>query len=292
MYVTTGATGHIGGRISALLLEKGKEVRVIGRDAARLKPLVAKGAEACIGTMEDAAFLSEAFNGAEAVFTMIPPNVQAQDVMAFMKHISENTVKALKTAKVKYVVNLSSLGADLPKGTGPIAGLHEHEKRLAKVKGLGVVNLRPAFFMENLLMNVQMIKGQGMNGSPLKPEVRIPMIATRDIADVAVKHLLSESLPGVVVRELLGQRDLSMYEVTQILGKAMGKPDLKYIQFPYESAREAMIKMGVSASMADLFIEMYTAINEQTMMHDLVRMPENTTPTSFETFVREVALAG
>jgi uncharacterized protein YbjT (DUF2867 family) len=292
MYVIAGATGHIGGRISNLLLEKGKKVCAIGRDPERLKPLVAKGAKACVGTMEDAKFLGEAFAGAEAVFTLIPPNVQAKDVKASMKHISENIVKALKDAKVKYVVNLSSLGADLPKGTGPIAGLHDHEKRLAKVKGLGVVNLRPAFFMENLLMNVQMIKQQGISGSPLKSDVRIPMIATCDIADIAVKHLLSESLSGVVVRELLGQRDLSMYEVTQILGKAMGKPDLKYIQFPYESAREAMIKMGVSASMADLFIEMYKAINEQIMMHDLVRTAENTTPTSFETFVREVALAG
>ena len=162
---------------------------------------------------------------------------------------------------------------------------------MAKIKGLGVVNLRPAFFMENLLMNVQMIKQQGISGSPLKPDVRIPMIATRDIAKVAVEHLLSQSLPGIVVRELLGQRDLSMSEVTQILGKAMGKPELKYVQFPYESARDAMVKMGLSASMVDLFIEMYTAINEGKMMRDLVRSAENTTATSIETFVREVALA-
>jgi uncharacterized protein YbjT (DUF2867 family) len=292
MYAITGATGHIGSRIAGLLLEKGKPVRVIGRNFERLSGLVGKGAEACVGTLEDAKFLSEAFAGAEAVFAMIPPNMQTDDFPAFQKRVSESIVEAVRAAKITHVVNLSSLGAELPRGTGPIAGLYDHEKRMARVKGPSIVNLRAAFFMENLLPNLDMIRNQGINGSPLKPDMRIPMIATRDIVDAAVKYLPIRGMPAITVRELLGQRNLSMNEATQILGKAIGKPDLKYVQFPYESAREAMIKMGLSASITDLFIEMYRAINDGRLMRNLVRTPENTTATSFETFVREVALAG
>ncbi|MBA4386447.1 MAG: hypothetical protein C0404_00610 [Verrucomicrobia bacterium] len=292
MYAVTGATGHIGSRICSLLLEKGMEVKAVGRNLERLRGLINKGAEACVGTLEDAEFLEKTFAGAEAVFTMIPPDVKAEDFRAFQKHISESIIEALKSAHVKYVVNLSSLGAHLARGNGPIAGLHDHEERLAAIKGLNVVNMRPAFFMENLLPNIAMIKAQGFNGTPLRPDVRLPMIATRDIAAVAVEHLRAPGREGATVHELLGQRDLSMTEITGILGKAMGKPGLKYVQFPYSSARDAMIQMGLSASIVDLFIEMYKAINEEKLMHNLIRTDSNTTPTSFETFVKEVALAG
>ena len=129
MYVITGATGHIGNRIANLLLDKGKEVRVIGRDSARLKALVAKGAKPSVGTLDDAKFVSDAFAGADGAFCMIPPDMQAKDIKAFQKRISESMIAAVKTAHVKCVVNLSSIGAELDHGNGPIAGLHDHEER-------------------------------------------------------------------------------------------------------------------------------------------------------------------
>jgi uncharacterized protein YbjT (DUF2867 family) len=290
MYVISGATGHIGGRISEILLGKGKDVRVIGRAPERLRVLVNKGATPCVGSLDNTTFLGEAFAGADAVFTMIPPNMQAEDFGAFQKHVSEAIVKALKSAHVKHVVNLSSLGANLGHGNGPIAGLHDHEERLAKTKVKTVINLRPGFFMENLLQNLPLIKAQGINGMPLRGDMPIPMIATRDIAEAVVEGLLAPNPAGNIVRELLGQRDISMNEATQILGNAMGKPDLKYVQFPYDSAREAMIKMGLSVSISDLFIDMYRAFNDGKIMRGFVRTAENTTATSFEQFVQQVAL--
>lgn len=287
MYVITGATGHIGGRIARTLLRKGRQVRVIGRSMERLNPLVELGAEASAGTLTDETFLTSAFSGAEAVFTMIPPDLKTEDFRGFQKSVTSATCKALDRTGVKRVVNLSSLGADRGSGNGPIAGLHDQEERLAKIKGLSVVNLRAAFFMENLIPNIAMIRDQGLNGTPLKPDLRIPMIATCDIADAAVECLMAPGTPGTTVLELLGQRDLSMNEVTAIMSEAMKMPNLLYVQFPYGAAREAMLKAGLSESIADLFIEMYKAINSGKLMNDLVRSSRNTTETSFEKFLQD-----
>jgi len=154
MYAILGATGHIGSTIADILLTKGEKIRVIARSVDRLRPLVKRGAEAFAGDAADPAFLTKAFKGADAAFTLVPPNLTAKDFLAYADTMSKSIAKAVKDGKVKYVVNLSSIGADLPEGTGPIVGLHRQEERLNKIAGLNIVHLRAAFFMENLLMNI------------------------------------------------------------------------------------------------------------------------------------------
>lgn len=290
-YAITGATGHIGQRIAELLLVRQKSVRVIGRSAEKLKILVTAGAEACAGDVEDNAFMTRAFDKVDAVFTMIPPNPHSEDFRAYQNRVGVSIADAVKKTGVTHVVNLSSQGAHLQSGTGPIAGLYDQEQRLNAMKKVSVVHLRPTFFMENLMMNIGLIKSQNINGSPMKGDLLFPMLATRDIAAAAADYLLESAFTGKTVRDLLGERDLTMNEVTRILGKAIGKPDLAYVQFPYEAAEKAMLDMGLSKDLARLYIEMHRAFNEGRMMMGMKRTTSNSTKTSIEVFAGLFAAA-
>jgi uncharacterized protein YbjT (DUF2867 family) len=290
-YVVTGATGNIGRIVAETLLEKGKKVRVVSRSAERLRPLTEKGAEPAVGDLLEPEFVVEAFEGATAVFALIPPNHQVDNFRAYQGGIGRNITEAVKSTGMRYVVNLSSLGAHLDTGTGPVLGLHDQEERLNKLKGVNVVHLRPTYFTENRLGNIALIKGQGINGGPLKTDVRFPLIATRDIAHVAAEYLLKLDFEGKVVRELLGPKDLTMKEITRIIGKAIGYPSLQYIQFSYEEAENAIVQMGISRDMARALIELNRSINEGFAMTDTPRTEENTTETTFEKFAEFFAQA-
>jgi len=291
MLVITGATGKTGSKLTEILLEKGHKVRVIGRDAVKLKAFTLKGAEPAVGDAADKAFLTEAFSGAEAVFALIPPNIGVADFRAYQTKIGENIVAAIKASGVKYVVNLSSQGAHLPDRTGPIKGLHDQEQRLNELKGVNVLHLRPTYFMENLLMNIDMIRKMNIMGSAVRGDVKFAMIATKDIAAYAAERMVKRDFSGKSVADLLGARDLSLNDAAVIIGKKLGKPDLAYVAFPYEDAEKGMVAMGLTPDMSRLYIEMSKALNEGLFAVNISRTKENTTPTAFETFADLFAAA-
>ena len=223
MYVVTGATGNTGRVIAEILLEKGKKVRAIGRNAEHLQPLANKGAEAFVGLVTDGSAMLRAFQGAQAVYLLVPPNYSAEDLRAYQNEVGKAYAGAIRQAGVPFVINLSSVGAHLSQGAGPISGLYDVEQQLNQLEGANVVHLRPCFFMENLFFNLDLIRNQNINGTPLRGDLLIPMIATRDIAQVAAQLLLNLDFVGKSTKELLGQRDISMSEATRIIGKAIGK---------------------------------------------------------------------
>jgi len=284
MIVITGATGKTGSAVAEALLAKGQKVRVIGRDAEKLKGFTAKGAEAAVGDLGDRAFLTKTFKGADAVYVLIPPNLGVADFRAYQKQIGETIVAAIKGSGVKYVVHLSSQGAHLPDRTGPIVGLHEQEERLNRLDGVNVLHLRPTYFMENLLMNIDLIKKMNIMGSAVRGNVKFAMIATKDIGVYASERLMKRDFSGKSVRDLLGQRDLSLDEAAAVIGKKLGKPDLKYVAFPYDDAEKGMVSMGLTPDMSRLYIEMSKALNDGLFAVNIPRTKENTTPTSIEEF--------
>lgn len=282
MIAITGATGNIGSKITTHLLSKGQRVRCIARTADNLKNLAVQSAEIEALSLEDTKALAKAFTGVDAVFAMIPPNYQTQDFIGFQNAIGESIAEAIETSEVKYVVSLSSQGAHLPDKTGPIKGLHHQEQRLNNLKGINILHMRPTYFMENLLANIDMIKQMNIMGSDIQGDMKMPMIATQDIARFAAERLLKKDFSGMTVKDLLGQRDLSMNEAAEIIGQKISKPDLKYVQFSYEDTEKALIDMGFSADVAGLFFEMSKAINEGLV--NVPRTRENTTDTPFEEF--------
>ena len=150
--------------------------------------------------------------------------------------------------------------------------------------------LRPVSFFENFHETLGLIKHEGINGNSIDPDLAVPMVATRDIAEVAAKALKARDWKGAVVRELLGPRDFSYSEATRIIGERIGKPGLQYVQSSYHDEANALVQAGMSESFAKLYVEMTRAFNEGTVK-PRKRTPENTTPTRFEDFAGELARA-
>lgn len=288
MYTILGATGNIGSVITKTLLEKGEAVRVVGRNEARLHPFVQKGAEPFVGDVVDVESMTRAFSGTQAAFLMIPPGMTSQDYRADQERTSDVISTAARNAGLQHAVNLSSIGAQVPEGTGPILGVHTCEQKLDGVEGLNVLHLRPAYFFENHLAGISMIQMLGIFGGALKPDLKIPMIATKDIGAYAVQRLLKLDFSGKRTQELLGERDLGMSEVASILGRALNKPDLLYAQFPYDQVQQVLVQMGTPPKTAALFIEMFEGFNNGIIKGTEPRSEKNTTPTSFETFAKDV----
>ena len=254
---------------------------------AHLQPLTAKGAEAFIADVTDAGALAKAFHQADSAYVMIPPNPASNDPVGYSNRVSDAIAAAVQNAAIKNVVALSSVGADKDSGTGPVVGLHNLEQKLNQIIGANVLHLRAGYFMENTLPQVNAIRQMGAVGTPVRPDLKLPMIATRDIGAAAANALLHPTVRGKQTRELLGARDLSYPEVATIIGRAIGKPDLKYVQVPDDQFRSVLVQMGMSDQFARLLLEMIAAVNSGYMRALEPRTPQNTTPTTYETFVAD-----
>lgn len=286
-----GASGHVGRRAAEHLLDHHRRVRVVARSADHLSDLAARGAEPFAGSADDPEFLRRAFDGARAVFSMLPPVPPIQegdDLRKAQGRVSEAIAGALKATGVRYVVNLSSVGAEVPYGTGPIAGLHDHEERLDGLDGVAIVHLRAAFFMENLLAAIPTIRAQGAYFGPLPADQPRPMIATADIGDEAGRLLFELGFDDKATEELLGPRDYTLAEAVPILGAAIGRPEAAYVQVPYEAAKDAMLGLGMPGFLVDSYLEMMRAMESEKIRPAEPRLPENTTPTALEDFAATV----
>jgi uncharacterized protein YbjT (DUF2867 family) len=290
MYVILGATGNTGSVVARRLLDKGKRVRVVGRDNKKLATFASRGAEAFAADVLDTDALSRALAGAQGVYVLIPPDMTSPDFRAHQDRVTESIAKALEKVGVAHAVTLSSVGADKPDKTGPVVGLHKMELRLAQVPGLNALHLRAGYFMENTLVQIGIIRSFAMMAGPIRGDVPLAMIATRDIGAAAAEALLRLDFRGRQTQELLGPRDVTYTEAAKVIGTAIGKPDLAYTQLPDEQVIQAMTGMGISGNLAQLLCEMSAAINSGYMKPLEPRSEKNTTPTSFATFVQEVFL--
>lgn len=289
MYVVVGASGNTGSAVAESLLAAGEKVRVVGRNAAHLERFTKRGAEAAIVDVSDpdADKLTKAFSGAKAVYAMIPPDTTSSDVLAYSGVVAKVIVTALQVSAVSHAVLLSSIGADKTSKTGPVVGLHRLEDLVNSVGGLTALYIRAGYFMENLLPQAGIIKNFGMTAGPLRADLAVPMIATRDIGRYAAERMLKLDFKGKEARELLGQRDVIYTEAGRIIGTAIGNPQLSYMQLPDEKLRPALMQIGLSENMANLLLEMSASLNSGYMAALEKRTAQNTTPTSIEQFVKE-----
>ena len=287
MIAVIGATGNIGNVIVHELLKKGKKVRAIARNPQRLKDLEKLGAETFRGSVENTGFLASAFENATAVFAMSGPDIQTSHLREYQRRIADAIASALEKSTVSHVVNLSSVGAELEAGTGPIAGLHYQETRLNRLEHTHILHLRPTYFMENFLHDIPVIKGMGIHGTAMQADLKMGLIATVDIGTVASEKLANLDFTGRSIRYLLGPRDYTMAEASHILAKAIHRPDLRYVQFPYADALKGMMQAGISEDVAKNYVEMAKALNAG-IINPEPRTAENTTPTTLEQFADTV----
>lgn len=291
MITLLGASGLTGGKIAQALLQAGERVRVVGRSPEKLAALQAAGAEPAVGDATDVTFLTRAFGGASAVYTLVAADPQAADYRALQDDLGESIAAAVRASGVRHVVALSSLGADRGSGSSVIAGLHAQEERLRKIPGANILLLRPASFFENCFAMLPLFRAQGIFGDGLAANLPMPMVATRDIAAIAAEALRRRDWSGVVVRELLGPRDITMQEIARLFGTRIGQPELAYVPFSNEEVIAGLIAAGFSESFAHLYAEMINILNEGRIGPLAGRHADNTTPTDFADFADQLAAA-
>jgi uncharacterized protein YbjT (DUF2867 family) len=284
MYVLLGSTGNIASKVAARLLAQGAAVRVIGRNTNSLAALKAQGAHIAAGDIAHAGFLAEAFAGAAAVYTMIPTDYAAPDLAAAQDRLGEAIARAITAASVKRVVNLSSVGAHLSSGTGPIAGLHRQERRLDELDGVDVLHVRPGYFFENHLAAIQMIPALGFYTDMTAPDAPLPMVATADVAQVVTRELRTPSGMGTRVLHLRAPRLYTMRESTTLLGAAIDRPELTYVQSDPQQGKAALLQQGFSASAAALLDEMSTAFSTGRLDGEHEKGPTEIATTTLEHF--------
>jgi uncharacterized protein YbjT (DUF2867 family) len=243
-------------------------VTVISRNADNLKELTDLGAVAATGSVEDVAFLTKTFTGADAVYTMVPPKMDAPDWKAYIGQIGKNYADAVRRTGVSSVVNLSSIGGHLAQGGGPVSGLYRVEQELNKLQNVNIRHLRPSYFYQNLLANLGMIKHAGFIGGNFDIKGnRFPIVDPSDIAEAAAEELLSLNFEGHTVRYIASD-EVSTNGIAQALGNAIRKPDLKWVPFTDEQAFQGMTQAGLSEEVAKNYTEMNAALNSGALTED------------------------
>ncbi|HYW11162.1 MAG TPA: NAD(P)H-binding protein [Longimicrobium sp.] len=284
MYVITGATGNTGGRIAGALLDAGQPVRVVGRSAGRLQALVDRGAQAAVGDLHDGEFVAGAFAGATAVYAMIPPNFGADDFRAYQNGVADALVEGVRRGGVRRVVTLSSVGAHLPEGAGVVQGIHDMEQKFDALSGVDVLHLRATYFMENLFMQIGSVKQMGAFGGALRADLRFPIVHTSDIADVAARRMLDGGWTGTQAEYVLGAEDVDSRQAAKVLGSAIGRPELDYVEIPYADFQQVLAGAGASPDVARLYVEFMRGMNDGRILEQARRTPANTTPTRLADF--------
>lgn len=267
-YVITGGAGNISAPLVKNLLAAGKQVTIVGRNAEHLKELTQAGATAAIGSVEDPQFLIETFKNADVVYTMIPPKWDAENWKGHIGQIGEYYANAIKKSNIKHVVNLSSVGAHLSEGCGPVSGIYHAERALNNLSNVNILHLRPCYFYHNLLSNVGLIKNAGIIGGNFAvTDNKFAIVDPQDIAEVAFQELLFLKFTGHSVRYIASD-EVSTDAIAQKIGAAIGKPDLKWVKFSDEQALQGMLHAGLSKEVAENYVEMGSALNSGKMMED------------------------
>ena len=289
-YVITGGAGNISKPLTEKILKAGHEVTVISRNAENTKSLTDLGAKAAIGSVNDIAFLKKTFAGADVVYTMVPPNYATNDMKASIAEVGKNYAEALKTSGVKYVVNLSSVGAHLPDGVGPVSGLYRVEQSLNELKSINIKHLRPTYFFSNFLGNVGMVKNMNIIGANFGGvDFKMLLADPNDVAEVAFEELSNLKFTGHSVR-YIGSDERSTADIAKILGSAIGKPQLPWVTFTDEQAYGGMMQMGLPENAAKNYTELGHAANDGSMFEDYWKHhPDKLGKTKLEDFAQTFA---
>jgi len=284
-YIITGSIGNISKPLSEKLIGAGHEVTIISSHEGKIKEIEALGGIHAIGSVNDLEFLKKTFRGADAIYTMVPPNHHPKDWKSEIHETGRVYYEAIKSEGIKKVVNLSSIGAHLAEGAGPVSGLFRVENEFNKLDGVDIVHLRPGYFYFNLFANLGMIKHMGIMGSNFGDNPLV-MVHPRDIAEVASHFLLKPDFTGKTV-QYIASDIRNGHDIAQVLGKAIGKPDLKWMVFKDEDALKGMLGAGLPEESARNYVEMGASIADGKFQEDFYLHKPALSPTKLEDFALE-----
>jgi uncharacterized protein YbjT (DUF2867 family) len=291
-YVVTGGAGHITKPAAEKLLAAGHQVVIVSRSAENVKELVAKGASAAVGSIEDETFVKNAFAGADAVYLMIPPNFSpGPSWRAYQNKVADIYVNAVKANNIKNVVMLSSIGAHMGNGAGPIDGLADMEKKLGALENVNVKFLRPSYFYYNLFSMIPLVKNMNIAGSNFgNSGEKLVLTHTSDIAEALSDELLHLNFTGHSSRYIASdEKDVN--DIAAVLGNAVGKPGVAWVTFTDEQALEGMLQAGLQQSIAEGYVQMGKSLRTGQIQEDYWKNKPVLGKVKLEDFAKEFAAA-
>ncbi|MBD3581641.1 NmrA family NAD(P)-binding protein [Flavobacterium selenitireducens] len=252
--IVTGSLGNISKPLTQQLVAQNHDVTVISHSDKRESEIRNLGAKAAIGSISDENFLVDTFLGADVVYLMIPSDYKTHDMTADIASTGATYAAAIEKSGVKRIVVLSSMGAHLPTGNGPLSALGLAEKNYEKLQGVDITYLRPGFFYTNYLAQIGLVNNAGILGDNTSPNTRFLLTHPADIAEVAADVILNpttrKSLRFIVSDEL------NNTQIASLLGKSIKKPDLTWVQFSNEDYKNGLMQNGFSESAARAYVEM------------------------------------
>ncbi|CAL9345584.1 NAD(P)H-binding protein [Streptomyces sp. enrichment culture] len=289
MIVITAPTGNIGRRLLPLLLESapahGERLRVIVRDPARLAAPVRERVEVVTGSHGDPAVVDRAFDGADAVFWLVPPDSSRTPDDAY-RSFSLPAAQALAVHGVGHVVGVSALGRGTPvAGRAGLVTASLAVDDLIAETGVAYRALANPSFFENLLEEADSIREHGCFTDVLDADRKAPLVAVADIAAVAAGLLLDRSWSGTGSVPVLGPRDLSPNDLARIMTEQLGRP-VRYERQTFDDLRTTLVGYGLDKDFVDGIVDMKRA-KDDGLDAGVPRTPETATPTTFEDWVAQ-----
>lgn len=290
-YIITGSLGHISRPIVAELVKAGHDVTVISSNNAKISEIESLGAKAAIGSITDRSFVTNTFKGADVVYLMIPPNFTAPDFRAYQHEVADIYTSAVKQNNIQRVVVLSSIGAHLRKGAGPIDGLAYLEEQLLTLK-INAKFLRPGYFFYNIYHMAGMLRHAGFIGGNFgTPEEKLALVHHLDIAAKAIEHLKNPVFTGYSIDYIVSDERYAS-EIATVIGNSVGKPGTQWVTFTDEQALEGMLQQGIGADLAENYKNMGKAFREGRIQEDYRKnKPVQSGKHKLEDFAKEFAAA-
>jgi uncharacterized protein YbjT (DUF2867 family) len=290
-YVITGSLGHISKPIVEALVQANHQVTVITSKQENAQAIEALGAKAAIGSVEDAAFINNTFAGADGVYVMIPPSWATTNWLAYQQQVADNYVTAIAANNIKHVVQLSSIGAHMRKGAGPIDGLGYLEEQLGSLKNTNVLFLRPSYFFYNLFSQIDLVKNAGIFGANYGGDEKLVLVDTNDIAAAASNALLHLNFTGHTI-QYIASDERTTAEIAEVLGNAIGKPGTPWVLFTNEQSLQGMLGAGLPATIAEGYTQMGSSINAGLIQEDYWKnRPATLGNLKLEAFAEQFAAA-
>lgn len=285
MIIVTTPTGHIGSQVLEQLLNTDEKLRVIARDPSKLSRESQERAKIIQGSLDDFNVVSKAYEGADELFYIVPPSMQYADVNEYYLHFAKPTCDAIKQQGVKRVVFVSGTGLGYEKKAGPVSASFLVEEML-EATGAATRILHCGTFMENLLHSIQPIKFKSQYATSVPGEAKAPWVATKDIADAAVRLLLDKTWSGKGSVGVLGPEDISYDDITKIMSEVLGK-EIQYHAIPGEELKATLVQYGATEAAAQGLVDIYSSMKNG-VFNRVPRTPETSAPTTFREWCEEV----
>lgn len=300
--VVTGSLGNISKPLTQILVGQGHAVTVVSSNPKKQQDIEALGAKAAIGSIADVEFLARTFTGADAVYGMIPLSFTEPDLGSYLRRMAQNYTQALQRAQIKRVVVMSGWAADLVQAENV-------EDVFDSLTGVSITVMRPASFYTNFYQSMDLIRGKGLMGKFLTlrysglwalltgktgllmgnygGDDQTIFVSPLDIADAVAEELLLH--PEKKTIRYVGSEEMTCNEAAQVIGKAIGKPWLKWVLLTDKQMLQGLKMAKVPEKLAETLVEMQAAMHSGKTLQNFHRSQPGMGNVKLADFAKEFA---